>query len=154
MKIIIVKQNILFLLKKKKKAKYSLILFIKISVCFRSTCGPRKLGQLELKHNPVLFFFRGCPRKARGSCIIECFCKIRSKRRQGDFLHPSTKRRKITCCSSKTMCYHVPLSASVLENHTTELSQQSLNVSNDVTERRCRVAITLHGYNCNFRVSF
>ena len=49
MTIIIVKQNILFLLKKKKKAKYfikkkkkeakySFILFIKISVCFRLTC--------------------------------------------------------------------------------------------------------------------
>ena len=59
MKIIIVKQNILFLLKKKKKkAKYSLILFIKISVYFRSTCiRASEIGPFGIETQPSSFFF-------------------------------------------------------------------------------------------------
>ena len=62
MTIIIVKQNILFLLKKekkkakyfiKKKAKYSFILFIKISVCFRSTCiRASEIGPFGIETQP------------------------------------------------------------------------------------------------------
>ena len=54
MTIIIVKQNILFLLQKKKKeAKYSFILFIKISVCFRSTCiRASEIGPFGIETQP------------------------------------------------------------------------------------------------------
>ena len=54
MKIIIVKQNILFLLKK----KYSLILFNKISVCFRSTCiRASEIWPFGIETQPSSFFF-------------------------------------------------------------------------------------------------
>ena len=67
MKIIIVKQNILFLLKKKKKAKYSLILFIKISVCFRSTCiRASEIGPFGIETQPSSFFFERPPLKSQG----------------------------------------------------------------------------------------
>lgn len=64
MRIIIVKQNILFLLKKKKtkqnilskkkKANYSFILFFKISVCFRSTCiRASEIGPFGIEAQPL-----------------------------------------------------------------------------------------------------
>ena len=53
MTIIIVKQNIFFLLKKKKKSKYYFILFIKISVCFRSTCiRASEIGPFGIETQP------------------------------------------------------------------------------------------------------
>ena len=68
------------------------------------------------------FFLRGRPKRERGSRNIDSFCKIQSIGRYKDFLHPSTKRRKITSGLCQTMCYYVTLSTSVLEKQAPEVS--------------------------------